>query len=121
MRKQTYAFLTAAALLALGTSPASALPIIYQENFNAPGTTWWYQGAWTQMHSVIVNPLASDPYDYVLQLRGDLGETTVAQTELSSLGFGNMRLAFDWASSPDSDASGKLYIEWTTGREPWKT
>src|SRR6185295_12326149 len=73
------------------------------------------------MHSVIVNPLASDPYDYVLQLRGDLGETTVAQTELSSLGFGNMRLAFDWASSPDSDASGKLYIEWTTGREPWKT
>jgi hypothetical protein len=130
----SFAFLPFAAFVALWPGSASALPVIFSDNFDGSsridatvGNGWSETEAWSSGVRVIDDPTSTVSGDNALSLivlqemRTSHSEAIASQLNLSTLGFGNMHLAFDWAPDEGYNLSDKLYVEWRTGDEDWKT
>ena len=134
MRMRT-AFLPCVAFVAFWPGYAFALPVIFSDNFDGSsrigstlGNGWTESEASVSGVRVIDNPTTSALNDNVLELlsprdtaRFANSEVIASQLDLSTLGFGNMHLAFDWAPNDAYTSSDKLYIEWRTAGEDWTT
>jgi hypothetical protein len=108
--------LLALAFLASAGLPAAATPI-FSDTFDR-GASNVVGGGWTEVESdaVDVSLVNRSSGGQAMQLRDDDPRAIASQLDgISTLGYTNIRLSYDWAGTNNTEVGDFLWVEWRAG------
>ena len=111
----------AALVATLGAATPASAAVIFSDNFNRSNSNT-VGNNWSEIedsnHDVSI---VSDRLMLEDQDGNQFIDAAATQLSISTLGFQNITLTFDWAALTDADSSDLLIAEWRIGTGAWNT